>query len=117
MALTMVWTLTNSDERTGSTWVPTPPKISLSFNNSFFQQFFQDPVAFPNHRHIFLTAQVVPGSHRDDRNPRGPHDGMNHASPIPGEMQVVAPAGSVLMADTRCWVSQVPHSLLLSLPP
>ena len=32
---------------------------------------------------------------------------MNHASPIPGEMQVVAPAGSVLMADTRCWVSQV----------
>ena len=79
MALTMVWTLTNSDERTGSTW-------------------------------------VVPGS-QDDRNPRGPHDGMNHASPIPGEMQVVAPAGSVLMADTRCWVSQVPHSLLLSLPP
>ena len=36
---------------------------------------------------------------------------MNHASPIPGEMQVVAPAGSVLMADTRCWVSQVQQPL------
>ena len=42
---------------------------------------------------------IVPGSHRDHRNPRGPHDGMTVSAPIPGEMQVVAPKGSVFMQD------------------
>ena len=42
---------------------------------------------------------IVPGSHRDHRNPRGPHDGMTVSAPIPGELQVVAPKGSVFMQD------------------
>ena len=46
---------------------------------------------------------IVPGSHRDARNPRGLHDGMNVSAPIPGEMQVTAPAGSVFIQDTRAW--------------
>ena len=37
---------------------------------------------------------VVPGSHRDARNPRGPADGICVAAPIPGEPQVAAPAAS-----------------------
>jgi len=36
---------------------------------------------------------VVPGSHRDLRNPRGPNDGISVVAPIPGELQVSAPAG------------------------
>ena len=40
---------------------------------------------------------VVPGSHRDPRNPRGPEDGITVSAPIPGEMQVVASAGSVFV--------------------
>ena len=31
---------------------------------------------------------VVPGSHKDGRNPRGPDDGIDQRSPIPGEFQV-----------------------------
>ena len=42
MALTMIWYLTDGNERTGGTW-------------------------------------IVPGSHRDHRNPRGLHDNMNVA--------------------------------------
>ena len=36
---------------------------------------------------------VVPGSHKDPRNPRGPDDGIDQRAPIPGEFQVSAPAG------------------------
>jgi ectoine hydroxylase-related dioxygenase (phytanoyl-CoA dioxygenase family) len=48
---------------------------------------------------------IVPGSHKDPRNPRGPDDGINENAPIPGEFQVSAPAGSVFMQDTRIWHS------------
>ena len=48
---------------------------------------------------------VVPGSHKDPRNPRGPDDGIDSSAPIPGELQVSAPAGSVFMQDTRLWHS------------
>ncbi len=48
---------------------------------------------------------VVPGSHKDPRNPRGPDDGIDERAPIPGELQVSAPAGSVFMSDTRIWHS------------
>ena len=48
---------------------------------------------------------VVPGSHKDPRNPRGPDDGINQFEAIPGEFQVSAPAGSVFMQDTRVWHS------------
>ncbi|MCH2665958.1 phytanoyl-CoA dioxygenase family protein, partial [bacterium] len=49
---------------------------------------------------------IVPGSHKDPRNPRGPDDGINQHAPIPGEFQVSAPAGSVFMQDTRIWHSR-----------
>jgi ectoine hydroxylase-related dioxygenase (phytanoyl-CoA dioxygenase family) len=56
---------------------------------------------------------IVPGSHKDPRNPRGPDDDINENAPIPGEFQVSAPAGSVFMQDTRVWHSgaanQSPH--------
>ena len=48
---------------------------------------------------------VVPGSHKDARNPRGPDDDIDAAAPIPGEFQVSAPAGSVFISDTRIWHS------------
>ena len=48
---------------------------------------------------------VVPGSHRDPRNPRGPEDGIDEFKPIPGEMQASGPAGSVLIIDSRIWHS------------
>ena len=48
---------------------------------------------------------VVPGSHRDPRNPRGPDDGIDEFKPIPGEMQASGPAGSVLIIDSRIWHS------------
>ncbi len=46
---------------------------------------------------------IVPGSHRDKRNPRSPNDGILNTAPIPDEMQVTAPAGSVYIQDSRCW--------------
>jgi len=48
---------------------------------------------------------VVPGSHKDPCNPRDPDDGIDQSAPIPGELQVSAPAGSVFMQDTRLWHS------------
>jgi ectoine hydroxylase-related dioxygenase (phytanoyl-CoA dioxygenase family) len=48
---------------------------------------------------------IVPGTHKDPRNPRGPADGIDEHTPIPGEFQVSAPAGSVFMQDTRIWHS------------
>ena len=45
MCLTMIWYMTDGNERTGGTW-------------------------------------IVPGSHRDHRNPRGPHDGMTVSAPM-----------------------------------
>ena len=48
---------------------------------------------------------VVPGSHKDPRNPRGPDDGIDQWAPIPGELQISAPVGSVYLQDTRVWHS------------
>ena len=48
---------------------------------------------------------TVPYSHRDPRNPRGALDAINQQAPIPGEVQITAPAGSVYVQDTRCWHS------------
>ena len=51
------------------------------------------------------STWIVPGSHTDPRNPRGADDAIDGGAPIPGEMQVRATAGSVLMQDSRCWHS------------
>ena len=53
---------------------------------------------------------VVPGSHRDKRNPMGPHDNIIRTAPIPGEMQVSATAGSVYIQDSRSWHSSPRHN-------
>ena len=53
---------------------------------------------------------VVPGSHRDPRNPRGPEDGITETAPIPGEMQVSAKAGSVYIQDSRTWHASPHHN-------
>ena len=53
---------------------------------------------------------VVPGSHRDPRNPRGPDDDISVTSPIPGDMQVTAKAGSVFIQDSRCWHASAMHN-------
>jgi ectoine hydroxylase-related dioxygenase (phytanoyl-CoA dioxygenase family) len=53
---------------------------------------------------------IVPGSHRDKRNPRGPDDGISTTAPIPGDMQVSAPAGSVYIQDSRCWHASAMHN-------
>jgi hypothetical protein len=53
---------------------------------------------------------VIPGSHRDKRNPRGPSDGINVSAPIQGEMQVTAKAGSVFIQDSRNWHSSPMHN-------
>ena len=52
---------------------------------------------------------VVPGSHQDKRNPRGPSDGITVTAPIPGEMQIKATAGSVFIQDSRLWHSSPMH--------
>ena len=53
---------------------------------------------------------VVPGSHRDGRNPRGPNDGITVTAPIPGDMQVTAKAGSVFIQDSRTWHASAMHN-------
>lgn len=53
---------------------------------------------------------VVPGSHRDKRNPRGPNDGVIVSAPIPGDMQIEASAGSVYIQDSRCWHAAAVHN-------
>ncbi|MEM7028945.1 MAG: phytanoyl-CoA dioxygenase family protein [Chloroflexota bacterium] len=53
---------------------------------------------------------IVPGSHKDKRNPRGPSDGISVAAPIPGDMQVSASAGSVFIQDSRSWHASPAHN-------
>ena len=53
---------------------------------------------------------VVPGSHRDGRNPRGPDDGIVVTAPLPGDMQVTARAGSVYVQDSRSWHAAPRHN-------
>ena len=53
---------------------------------------------------------VVPGSHKDPRNPRGPADNISVAAPIPGDMQVTAPKGSVYIQDSRSWHASAMHN-------
>lgn len=47
----------------------------------------------------------MPYSHLDPRNPRNPDQEIQEFLPIPGELQVRAPPGSVLMQDSRTWHS------------
>ena len=67
----------------------------------------------PCSQKVLLTLQparcnycrfVVPGSHKDPRNPRSTLDGIDGRSPIPGELQITAPPGSVFIQDSRTWV-------------
>lgn len=51
---------------------------------------------------------VVPSSHVDLRNPRGPADGINVHAPIPGDMQVRSPHNECTMFVYNVYVS-VPH--------
>ena len=53
---------------------------------------------------------VVPGSHKDGRNPRGPEDGITVTAPIPGDMQVSAKAGAVFIQDSRTWHASTMHN-------
>ncbi len=53
---------------------------------------------------------LVPGSHKDNRTPRGPSDGITLTAPIPGEIQVKAKAGSVFIQDSRLWHSSPLHN-------
>ena len=53
---------------------------------------------------------MLPFSHRDHRNPFGPDDGVTRSAPIPGELQITAPAGSVYLQDTRTWHSSALHN-------
>lgn len=53
---------------------------------------------------------VVPGSHKDKRNPRGPADNMTVTAPIPGDMQITASAGSVYIQDSRSWHASAMHN-------
>jgi ectoine hydroxylase-related dioxygenase (phytanoyl-CoA dioxygenase family) len=53
---------------------------------------------------------VVPGSHKDKRNPRGPADGISVTAPIPGDLQITAPAGSVYIQDSRSWHASAMHN-------
>jgi len=53
---------------------------------------------------------VVPGSHKDKRNPRGPSDEITVSAPIPGDMQVTATAGSVYIQDSRSWHASAMHN-------
>ena len=52
------------------------------------------------------ASWVVPGTHRDLRNPRGEDDGIDQFSSIPNEIQVCGDAGDVLMIDSRIWHSR-----------
>jgi hypothetical protein len=51
------------------------------------------------------STVVTAAQHRDPRNPRGADDAVDGGAPIPGEMQVRASAGSVLIQDSRTWHS------------
>ena len=49
---------------------------------------------------------VVPGTHRNPKNPRDPNDGIDDRAPLPGELQLQGNAGSVIVLDSRIWHSQ-----------
>jgi ectoine hydroxylase-related dioxygenase (phytanoyl-CoA dioxygenase family) len=53
---------------------------------------------------------IVPGSHKDTRNPRNPLDNIDPLSPINGEVQLKINAGSVLVMDSRLWHSSPLHN-------
>lgn len=77
MGLTALWMLSAFSAENGGTWVV--PRSHLDVRN--------------------------PRSHLDPRNPPHMHDGIDPSAPIPGEMQLQGPAGSVLMLDSRIWHS------------
>ena len=48
---------------------------------------------------------IVPRSHLDPRNPVELHVDIPIDKPIPGEIQISGPAGSVVIIDSRVWHS------------
>ena len=48
------------------------------------------------------ATYILPGSHRAGTNPTD-NSVLDRFEPLAGEMQVVGPAGSVLLLDSRCW--------------
>ena len=77
MGLTALWMLSPFSAENGGTWVV--PRSHLDVRN--------------------------PRSHMDPRNPPEMHDGIDPSAPIPGEIQLQGPAGSVLLVDSRIWHS------------
>ncbi len=77
MGLTALWILDPFDADSGGTWVV--PRSHKDLRN--------------------------PRSHLDPRNPPELHDEVPTDRPIPGEMQLSGPAGSVVMIDSRIWHS------------
>ncbi len=51
---------------------------------------------------------VVPGSHRSPTNPTAP-GGLDATKPLPAEMNVAGPAGSVCVMDSRLWHATSPN--------
>ncbi len=49
---------------------------------------------------------VVPGTHRNPKNPRNPNDRIDDRAPLSGEVQLQGDAGSVIVLDSRIWHSQ-----------
>ncbi len=49
---------------------------------------------------------IVPGTHRNLKNPRNPNDGIDDRAPLPGELQLQGDAGGVIVLDSRIWHSQ-----------
>ncbi len=51
-------------------------------------------------------TRVVPGTHRNPKNPRDPNDRIDDRARLPGELQLQGNAGSVIVLDSRIWHSQ-----------
>ena len=52
---------------------------------------------------------VVPGSHRQHTNPTHPENDVDVNQSVPSEINVVGPAGSVLLFDSRLWHATSPN--------
>ena len=89
MALSTIWLLSDSSPTRGGTFIV--------------------PVTSQATHQLLVTCRSLTGcvwlqgSHADSRNPRSVLDGIDGQSPIPGELQITAPAGSVFIQDCRTW--------------
>lgn len=85
--------------RTRTPIVAVPGKLSLTYVSADVQPSILRQLRGPCSNPMPSLSRIVPGSHRDLRNPRGPADGINTQAPIPHELQVAAPAGSVFIRE------------------